>query len=318
MAQVTEQGTLWNLPNFSGELYTADATKTPLLAAIGMMANGGIKLADNFEFPTSSEFDFAAAAQPAITETQSLTASSYRSMGARSQVKNVAQIFMQNIVISYEKLAGQGRLLGINSLGQSVAVQSELNFQVKYALQKIARDLEYTLLNGTYAISTSAAVANGSRGIVECASDASNTVAAGAVKLTKTLLDELWQTMAGNGAAFQDMEIHVNAFQKLQISNIYSNAPTSKTEGGVAIEEILTDFGTMKIVYNRFAPAATLIAVDKSVLGLVYQEVPGKGVMFLEELGKTGASEDWQLFGKVGLDHGPTFAHGTITGLATA
>ena len=34
-----------------------------------------------------------------------------------------------------------------------------------------------------------------------------------------------------------------------------------------------------------------------------------------EALSKTGASEDGQIFGQIGLDHGPKFMHGTITGL---
>ena len=72
MAQVSGQGTIWNLPNYWGELFTADVRNTPFLSMIGGMT-GGMQ-ASNFEFPCSSEYDFPAAAQPAITETASLTA----------------------------------------------------------------------------------------------------------------------------------------------------------------------------------------------------------------------------------------------------
>jgi hypothetical protein len=40
--------------------------------------------------------------------------------------------------------------------------------------------------------------------------------------------------------------------------------------------------------------------------------------MFYEELSKSGANESGQIFGQLGLDHGPGFMHGTITGLATS
>jgi hypothetical protein len=46
--------------------------------------------------------------------------------------------------------------------------------------------------------------------------------------------------------------------------------------------------------------------------------VPGKGNMFYEELSKTGASEKGQIYGQIGLDHGPEFMHGHISGLATS
>ena len=48
----------------------------------------------------------------------------------------------------------------------------------------------------------------------------------------------------------------------------------------------------------------------------VYQPVPGKGNFFLEPLAKTGAGEKYQLFGQIGLDHGPEWYHGKFTGIA--
>ena len=45
---------------------------------------------------------------------------------------------------------------------------------------------------------------------------------------------------------------------------------------------------------------------------------PGKGVLFYEELSKTGASEKGQIYGQLGLDYGPEEFHGKITGLATS
>ena len=45
--------------------------------------------------------------------------------------------------------------------------------------------------------------------------------------------------------------------------------------------------------------------------------MPGKGNFFLEQLAKTGAGEKYQLFGQIGLDHGPEWMHGKFTGIAT-
>ena len=72
MANQKGTGTTWNLPNYAGDLFTADTTNTPILSAIGGLT-GGVQT-DNFEFPTDSQYSLPAAAQPAITETASLTA----------------------------------------------------------------------------------------------------------------------------------------------------------------------------------------------------------------------------------------------------
>jgi len=36
-------------------------------------------------------------------------------------------------------------------------------------------------------------------------------------------------------------------------------------------------------------------------------------VLFYEPLSKTGASESGQIFGQIGLDHGPAFMHGVLS-----
>ena len=82
------------------------------------------------------------------------------------------------------------------------------------------------------------------------------------------------------------------------------------------IKQLETDFGLIGIAdAHRFVPAASLLLADMSVIAPVTQPVPGKGNFFVEELAKTGASENSQIFGKARLDHGPAFAHGKITGL---
>ena len=83
--------TVWNLPNYAGELLTADPEKTPLLTMMGGLTGGGFRV-DNFEFPLNSQYSHETAAQPAIDETTSLTAPTAISF-VREQAKNVCQIF---------------------------------------------------------------------------------------------------------------------------------------------------------------------------------------------------------------------------------
>lgn len=306
-------GTVWNLPNYLGELFTASKLETPLLTMMGGL--GGTKQTDNFEFPVEQNYSLESAAQPAITETASLTAPTAVSH-VRSQVKNVCQIFQEQISVSYERLAGQGRLSGINTQNSANPVQNELDFQVMAALQTIARDMEYTIIQGTYNLASAANEANKSRGINAAAGQ---TNAAGSATLTKAMIDQILQDLWDNGAQFANPVLVMNSFQKRQISNIYGYAPTDRNVGGVNIQQIETDFGNVGVILDPFQSTSVVTAItDVSRLAVVTQPVPGKGNLFLEELSKTGASSSWQIFGKLGVDHGPAANIGTITGLATS
>jgi len=108
--------------------------------------------------------------------------------------------------------------------------------------------------------------------------------------------------------------------QKVALSNLFAaaplNAPTaSRNIGGVAVDTIITDFGTFGVSLNRWMPAGQIAVVDLAVCHPVFLEVPGKGTMFVEPLAKSGASEKYQIYGEVGLKYGPEVYHGLIKDL---
>jgi hypothetical protein len=307
-------GTLWALPNYTGELFTADMINTPFLSMIGGLTGG--RQTNNFEFPTSSEYDHEALAQENITEDESIAGVSPINY-VRDQIKNVTQIFQAEVLLSYVKQSNQGRLLGINTAGASNNVMSELDWQIAKALEGIARRVEWHFLQGTYSLAAAANQSNQTRGMIEACSV--NTVAAAGAKLSKALMDELLLEMFTNGAMFKNMVIFCGGFQKQQLSNIYGYAPEDRNVGGVNIKQLETDFGNIGVApAHRMQPAAILGIYDMSVIAPVFQPVPNKGNLFYEELARTGAAQNGQIFGQIGLDHGPKFAHGTLTGLAIA
>lgn len=312
---VGTDGTIWNLPNYDGALFTADQVNTPLLTMIGGL-NGGKQTA-NFEFPTASLYTHDAAAQPAITETASISGAT-AAQAARTQEKNVTQIFQEAISVSYVKLSNQGRLSGINTVGATNNAADELAFQQMVKLQKIARDVNYTFHNGAYQISTDAGTANKTRGMFAAIVVGGNTIAAAGATLSKTLLDQLFLAMLTAGAVFSNCVMFVNGYQKQQISKIYGYAPTDRNIGGVNIKQVETDFGNIGIVIDRMVPAANVGIYEMTYIAPVFQPVPNKGNLFYEPLSKTGAAEKGQIYGQIGLDYGPTFMHGSITGLATS
>ena len=172
MANIQATATVWNLPNYGGQVYSASPTVTPLLSAIAAKA----VRTDNFQFPTGTTYGLGTASQPAISEAASLTAPAPVGY-VRAQDTNVTQIFQEKISVSYARLANAGRLSGVT--GNAAGVPDELEFQTARALEKIAGDIEYTFINGVYQLSTGADVANKSRGLISAITTNATDLAGG-------------------------------------------------------------------------------------------------------------------------------------------
>lgn len=313
---VTGLGTTWNLPNYAGELFTADPTQTPLLSMIGGLTGG--KQTKNFEFPTAVLFDYPDAKQPEITEEASAKAPTASAI-ARKQESNVIQIHQEVIDLTYFKQSNSGRFSGINGSNQTNPID-EKAWQIQQKLIKIARDVEFSFINGKYQKATAANVANKTRGMLELAATVS-TVDASSGELTTNMIKALMLEMADNGAYFNNMVLFAGAKQKQKITDLYEkqlgyNQGAPRNIGGMNITEIETDFCKLGIVWDRFMPDDSILIADVAHIAPVFQEVEGKGVLFEEELAKIGASDRIQIYGQIGLAHGPAFLHGSITNLA--
>lgn len=201
-ANASGTGTTWNLPNYSGELFTADSTNTPILSAIGGLT-GGVQT-ENYEFATDSQYAYPSATQPEISEQASLTAPSAIAY-ARSQGTNLTQIFHEKVSVSYVKQSNGGRMSGLNTAGQRNNAPSEKDFQIARALGKIARDIEYTLINGVYKKSTAVDVANKTRGMLEVCAGLNNVDNSVPAELSKAMIDALLKEMYDNGAIFSNL-----------------------------------------------------------------------------------------------------------------
>jgi len=319
MPIVTGIANIWNLPNYAGELFTADPIQTPLLSMTGGLT-GGMRT-DNFEFVTAQLYNHPAAAQPEISENASTTAPTPSHI-AREQETNVVQIHQESIDLTYVKMSNSGRMSGVNTAGQTANPPNDKYWQIQQKLIKIARDAEKSFIDGVFQKSTGAGVANKTRGMLAVTQLSGGVnIAAGGNALTKAMLNDLFRRMADNGAMFRNAVMFVNARKKQEITDIYNLVggfalPPSRNVGGLNIQTIEFDFGQLGIVWNRFMPNNAVLVADVSYIAPVFQEVPGKGVLFVEPLAKRGASDSEMIFAQIGLDHGPAFMHGSITGLA--
>jgi len=320
MANTNAAATSWNCPNYTGELYLIGANQTPFLNMVGGLQGTAIRTVYDMQFPLAQPWALEAASQPAITETASLTAPTPWTY-VRGQDVNTCSIFQRQVSVSYVKQSVVGQITAdattnLADITGVQPVQNERDFQIQAHMRQIAVNADYTFLNGAYQQATSASVAAKTRGIITAAT--TNTVNASSATLSKALMDQLLRTMAANGSEFINAVVFVNAFQKQKISDIYGYAPQDRNVGGYNINQIETDFAQLGVVWAPNVPAATLLIADLSVCSPVFLPVPEKGVLFYEELSKTGASEKGQIYGQIGIDYGPEEYHGTITSLATS
>lgn len=157
--------------------------------------------------------------------------------------------------------------------------------------------------------------------------DFSTNITAGTVvklgTLTEAYVLSLLQTVWENGGLRESetATIMANAWGKRMLSKIFITdkgyQETQRNVGGVNVQTIDTDFGRLNVMLNRYMPANSIQVVSLEQCAPVFLEIPEKGFLFLEPLGKTGASEASQLYGEVGLEYGNELAHGKITSMAS-
>lgn len=303
-----------NTPDFSGMLFNKGNTKTPFSTMIGAHR----KFTNHTEFVTGQEYETAEGSQPDISEAESLTAPD-ASVLKREQKTNVTQIFQESVGISYGKMSNMGTLSGINVAGQQANPVSEEDFQIAAKMAKIGQDIEYTFLNGVYQKSTGDNVPNKSRGLLTAIE--SNIVDADGKMLSFMLLCEAMKCIDDSNGDTTNLVVGLDSTGRLQLNaDAAANGLTIVSAGrdinGIAVDQVLTPLGTVYLKTLKYLPTGTVALFDPSIMAPVEQIVPKKGNFFLEELAKVGAGTKKQIFGQIGLDHGPEWYSAKITNLS--
>lgn len=308
--------TSFAVPNFSGLLFSKGKKGTPFSTMIGAKP----LVTNHVEFTCGQYYSTETGAQPAISETASLTAPAPETT-TRTQLTNVTQIFQKTVAVSYGKMSNMGTLSGLNAAGQEPNPQDELAFQIARRIDKIAADIEYTFLNGVYNKATTDAEINKSRGLLTAIT--TNVIDMDSKPLTYWKVAEGLKAIHDQGARTDGIVLGVDATTMLQLNydagnNKYTIVPNGRDVNGINIMTVVTPLGEVGVALLDSLPASTAVLFDPSIMAPVFQPVPGKGNFFLEELSKTGAGETYQIFGQVGLDHGPEWMSAKFTDISTA
>lgn len=321
MAGITGQGDTFDLPNFVGELFAETPTDTPFLSSIGGLSGGEAVTSTLFQWQGYDLRD-AADDRQRVEGANAPTAEAR----VRFNVTNVVEIHQEALEISYTKLAATGQFNSTGSahpgsvgIAGGNPVMNEADWQIRQHLVQIARDIEKSFLTGTFANPATNASPRKTRGLLEAIT--TNVIAAAGAPLTHDMVMDLLQLVWENGGINRQetAALMCNGFLKRALTTIFvtdaNYQEMTRDIGGVSVTTIITDFGVLNVMLNRYMPTDTIAVVSLEECAPTFLLVPGKGFLFVEPLAKVGAAERSQIYGEVGLKYGNEKAHGKITGL---
>lgn len=213
---------------------------------------------------------------------------------------NFTQIFSKGVKIT-------GTAQAIDHAG----VSSEDAYQIDLRLRELKRELDRTAIMGVRAPNDVSASAYGTMGGVI---DFVGFIAAGNVNGTaETLTPAVLNTMAKqvyDDGGTPDILL-VGGVQKQKIAAFdqeFRRSTLDARRAGYTVEEFVTDLGmNLRVVVDRWTPNDVAMVLDSSKVKLM----PLKSrAFFLEKLGKTGDSNDWQIVGEYTMEiHNAAEAH---------
>lgn len=145
------------------------------------------------------------------------------------------------------------------------------------------------------------------------------------VTITPDVLGSFMQGVFDNGGISESgtATLFVSSRQKRALTTAYAAAyrqvdpfNISRNVGGVNMQTIETDFGTLNLVVDRAVPTDAIVLTSLEQISPVFLNIPGKGVLFEEDLARTGSSIKSQIYGEIGLRYGSERQHGVLRGLA--
>ena len=310
--------------NYAGQLFTLGKTQTPFLSKLlGISADnvndfdlasainsGVVRVVNSPYFTVAQPSSLGTVSQDVVTETESMSPTA--TTVTRSEDTNVTQVHQKYITVSDLKESAYGFRSGINVPGEAINPVSEKDFQVEANMKKMAADIDYSLIKGTYQAPSDTTTAGQTRGLENAIS--TNATAAGSVTLSSDLIDTTLATMIASGAVLNDIVLIGNSYQVKKINDIYGFANQSFTVGGTNVKEIYTPYGMAKVMFDPHVTSTTLLFTELSTCKLVIQPIRGQ-FMIVEDKPVLGAGQSVQALIQIGLDYGAEEYHGKITGL---
>lgn len=291
MAIVTNTFTTYtakgNREDLADIIYNIDPTDVPFTSGIDRNSASNVF----HEWQTDS---LAAAAANAQLEADDV--SSFSTQAATTRWGNYCQISRKDIIVgrSQQKMKSAGR-------------KNEFNYQKLKRGKELKRDIEFALTRNTTYVAGNATTARQLRGLEgwiatnnslgsSGVAPAPSTNTAPTDGTARTLTEAMLQTVvqAAWTAGGQPDTIMCGGTQKQTISG-FSGGTTKFTEAAdkklvAAIDFYVSDFGTLKVVPNRFQRSRTVFVLDMSMWAMsVFDDI------LYTDLAKTGDADKGML-----------------------
>jgi hypothetical protein len=303
-------------PNYSGLLFAKGRVDTPFSTMIG----GKRGYTNHVEFSTGVEYNVGEGEIPNYSENDTLTAPD-ATIAKRGQKTNVTQIFMDSFAVGDVKTSNMGTLSGINVANQQANPSNELDFQAGIVMQRLAKSIEKTFINGTYNKAENDTEVNKTRGIIQAIE--TNVMDLGGKEISIWDVADMLTEIHNQGGNTAGLVLWCDSVTKFQFSteaaaHNFRVYPDSRNVYGINITRIETPAGMVDLALGAYLPVGTALLLNFGVIKPVEQPVPGKGNFYLKEIPTAGFGQKYSILGQLGLDHGPEWMHGKFTNIKTS
>lgn len=302
-------------PNYSGLLFAKGRVETPFSTMIGAKR----KTTDHTEFSIGVEYNVGEGEIPNFSENDTLKFPDAKIV-TRGQKTNVTQIFMDSFAVGDVKTGNMGTLSGINVAHQQANPMNEIDFQAGIVMQRLAKSIEKTFIQGTYNKATNDSEVNKTRGIVSAITTNVADLDGAAISIWD-VADMLVQ-IRKQGGDTNGLVLWCDSITKFQFSAeaaannfmVYNN---HHNVHGLNITRVETPAGSVDLYEGVYLPEGTALLLNFKVIAAVEQLIPGKGNFYLVENAKSGFATKYSILGQIGLDHGPEWMHGKFINIKT-
>lgn len=316
MASTTAVAESYNDLNVLGQIMQVGAgRRTPFFAAIGGL-NGVRRVIAN-QYAMSAVYSVNAGTNPVIDETASLTAGSAK-FYAKTQEDNTTGIAKYEFQVSNLREANGAQLANTNAVYSSDAdTGSEFDRAASDAMRQLVTDWEFVCLQATQVARSAVTTDASPGGILDTTMGAISKVAAGSAALSKELIEELIETMAGYDAPFANPCIVIPPGYVTKLNDIYGYAEQSRAVGGVNLTQIfLPIVGQASVIWTNQMEANSLAIVDLAYCKPVVLPHKGNIDVLMHEYSDGGSARKGYIESYIGFDFGSRYYHGFISGLA--
>jgi len=315
MASTSATAQSYNDTNVSGIVMQIGAARNTgrFLAAIGGL--NGARRINSQAFDMSAGYSLDTPAQNAISEQTSMSAGT-KKFYAKTQYPNVLQVLKKEFGVSNLRESASRQVASTTFYSDNLPATSEFDRASTNAMAQFNADWEFICLQGTYvarsAVSTNVAAGGLTDSTVGIQT---NKVNASSAALDSGMISDLLNTMAGNGAPFENLAIVALPEYIDALGTLYGFAPQDRNVGGIELRQIFTTYGPVSLIWTNAAPANTLLIVDLAYIQPVLMPDLGQDVLMREYI-DGGSALNGYIEGFISVDFGHESYHGSVYGLA--